>query len=87
MSKILHIWVVVSAMTTGEEDIATLTVFTWPIAALEQTPHPKKESGFYSMSVKKNLRRLGNLLYSDNFNSILAKKSMKLELWMYIFLF
>ena len=27
MSKILHIWVVVSAMTTGEEDIAMLTVF------------------------------------------------------------
>lgn len=29
---------------------------------------------------QKNLRRLGNLHYSDNFNSILAKKSMKLEL-------
>ena len=35
MSKILHTWIVVSAMTTGEEDIAMLTVFTWLIAALE----------------------------------------------------
>ena len=28
MSKILQTWIDVSAMTTGEEDIATLTVFT-----------------------------------------------------------
>ena len=28
MSKILHTWIVVSAMTTGEEDKAMLTVFT-----------------------------------------------------------